>query len=83
MVELYISDEEYSLPLRCFTALAFVPETRVVEYFNLVSQSVPKDAPPAVLDFVEYITDSYVGREVNKRLEEIENAGSYSGKYSK
>ena len=61
--------------LRCFTALAFVPETRVVECSNLISQSVPEDAPPAIFDFAEYIADPYVGREVYERVEENENEG--------
>ena len=59
LVEHYISDEEYGLLLRCFAALTFVNETRVVEYFNLISQSVPEDALPAVFDSVQYISVTY------------------------
>ena len=75
LVEHYISDEEYSLLLRCFTALAFVPDTRVAEYFNLISQSVPEDAPPIAFDFVKDIEDTHVGRELYERAEENENEG--------
>ena len=35
LMELYTSNEDYSLLLRCFPALAFVPEARIIEYFNL------------------------------------------------
>ena len=55
--------------------MAFVPETRVVKDFNLISQSVPEDAPPAVFDFVDYIADTYVGRGVYEKAEENENEG--------
>ena len=41
LMELYTSNEDYSLLLRCFTALAFVPEARIIEYFKLVCESVP------------------------------------------
>ena len=69
-MELYICSQELSLLLRSFTALGFVPEGKVIEYFNTVSESVPADSPHAVFEFVEYIADTYVGKEVYERVEE-------------
>ena len=70
LMELLICSEELSLLLRPFTALAFVPERNVIEYFNLVSESVPADSPHAVFEFVEYIADTCVGKEVHEGAEE-------------
>ena len=68
LTDLYRENEEYSIFLRCFTAIAFVPEANVVvEYFNHLSASVPEDAPAGVLSFIEYIADIYVWREVQER----------------
>ena len=35
LMELYTSNEDYSMLLRCFTALSFVPEARIIEYSTL------------------------------------------------
>ena len=67
LTDLYRENEEYSIFLRCFTAIAFVPEAMVVEYFNQLSASVPEYAPAGVLSFFEFIADTYVGREVQER----------------
>ena len=64
---LYICCEELSLLLRSFTALAFVPGGKVIEYFNIVSESVPADSPHVLFQFVECIADAYVGKEVFER----------------
>ena len=50
LMELYTSNEDYSLLLRCFTALAFVLEARIIEYFNLLCESVPEDAPTGITE---------------------------------
>ena len=72
LMDLYRKNEAYSMLLRSFTALAFVPEHRVVEHFNHLSRSIPEDAPPTVLSFMEYIASTNVGQEVDDRR--IENA---------
>lgn len=63
LVRLY-DDENYSLLLRCFTALAFVPEDRVVEYFKTLCESVPEDAPEQIHAFVDYMAETYIGRDI-------------------
>ena len=68
-MELYISNEQYSLLLWIFTALAFVPEDKVVEFFKYLSDSVPQDAPTGVHEFIDYIAETYVGHEVYERVE--------------
>ena len=55
--------------LRSFTALAFVPEDKVVEFFKHLSDSVPQDAPTWVHEFIDYIAETYVGHEVYERTE--------------
>ena len=40
LMQLYICSEERSLLLRSLTALAFVPEGKVIEYLNIVSDSI-------------------------------------------
>lgn len=55
--------------MRSFSALAFVPERRIVEYFNILSDSVPVDSPQEVFDFVEYVADTYIGREIYERAD--------------
>ena len=72
LVDLYVSNEQYSVLLRSFTALAFVPTERVLEYFKYLSDSVPEDAPTAIHDFVEYIADTYVGHEIYETAESEE-----------
>ena len=71
LMEQYICSDELSLLLRSFTALAFVPEGKVTEYFNIVSESVPADSSHAVFEFAEYIADTYVGKEVMKEQKRI------------
>ena len=44
-MELYISNEQYSLLLRSFIELAYVPEDKVLEVFKHLSDSVPQDVP--------------------------------------
>ena len=73
LVDLYVSNEQYSVLLRSFTSLAFVPTERVPEYFKYLSDSVPEDAPTAIHDFVEYIVDTYVGHEI---YDTAENEGA-------
>ena len=68
-MELYITNEQYSLFLRSFTALAFVPQDRIAEYFKHLCDSVPEDAPTGVHDFIDYVADTYVGKEVYERAE--------------
>ena len=69
LMPLYISNEDYSILLRMVTALAFVPEQRVVEYFNNVCESIPEDAPPQIASFVDYIAENYVGQQVYERID--------------
>ena len=52
-----------------FTTLAFVPEQRVVEYFNIVCESIPEDVPPQIASFVDYIAENYVGQQVYERID--------------
>ena len=68
-MELYISNQQYSLLLRSFTALAFIPENKVVEFFKHLSDTVPQDAPTGVHAFSDYIAEIYVGHEVYERAE--------------
>ena len=42
----------------------------MIEYFKIVSESVPDGSPHAVYEFLEYIADTYVGKEVYERAEE-------------
>ena len=72
-MELNISNGDYSLLLRSFTALAFVPEQKVVDYFRLLSGNVSEDAPPSVVEFVEYMADTYAGRQVYETIKSNEN----------
>ena len=67
LMELYISNEQYSLLFRSFTALAFVPEDKVVEFFKHLSDSVPQNAPIGVHEFIDNIAETYVGHEVYER----------------
>ena len=69
LMEFYITNEQYSLFLRSFTALAFVPQDRIAEYFKHLCDSVPEDAPTGVHDFIDYVADTYVGKEVYERAE--------------
>ena len=41
----------------------------MIEYFNIVSESVQADSLHAVFEFVEYIADTYVEKEVYERAE--------------
>ena len=45
----------------------------MVDYFRLLSGTVPEDTPPSVVEFVEYMADTYVGREVYETTESNEN----------
>ena len=74
LVDLYVSNEQYSVLLISFTALAFVPTERVPDSFKYLSDSVPEDVPTAIHDFVEYIADTYVGHEIYETAEK-EGAG--------
>ena len=66
LVDLYINNELYSVLLRSFTALAFVPTELVTEYFKYLSDSFPQEAPITVHDFVHYLADTYVCHEIYK-----------------
>ena len=63
-MELYITNEQYSLFLRSFTVLAFVPQDRIAEYFKHQCDSVPQDAPTGVHDFIDYLADTYLGKSI-------------------
>ena len=82
-MELYTSNEDYSLLLRCFTALAFLPEARIIEYFKLLGESVPEDAPTGITEFTDYVAEPYIGQEVYERMaQEIQlNCGQTSSKH--
>ena len=64
LMELYFSNKQYSLLLRSFTTLAFVPEDNIVEFFKHLSDSVPQDVLKGVHEFIDYIAETYVGDEV-------------------
>ena len=74
-MELYTSNEDYSLLLRCFTALPFVPEARIIKYFNLLCEPVPKDAPTGITEFIDYVAEIYIGQEVYERIDDGANDG--------
>ena len=46
----------HNILLKYFTALAFVPEYSVLEYFKILCNSVHDDAPAEVFAFIDYIT---------------------------
>ena len=75
LMELYTSNEDYSLLLRCFTALAFVPEVRIIEYFNLLCESLPEDAPTRITEFTDYVVETYIGQEMYERIDDGANDG--------
>ena len=50
--------------LRCYTALVFVPDNRIIEYFNVLSISIPADVADEISPFVEYFAETYIGRVV-------------------
>ena len=60
----YIYDQEFSMLLRCYTALAFVPDNRIIEYFNVLSASIPADVADEISPFLEYVAETYIGRKV-------------------
>ena len=69
LVDSYASNELYNALLRRFTALAFVLTEKVTMYFKYLSESVPKNTPAAVHDFVHYMADTYVGHEIYETAE--------------
>lgn len=72
LMEQYLHDEEFSMLLRCFTALAFVPDDRIIEYFNILCQNIPNEVAETVSDFVDYMAETYVGKEVFDRVDDEE-----------
>ena len=64
LMEHYIHDQEYSMLLRSFTALTFVPNDRVVEYFKILCTSVPAEYAEEISPFVDYMAEAYIGKEV-------------------
>ena len=61
---MYIHDQEFSMLLRCYIALEFVPGNRIIEYFNVLCASIPADVADETSPFVEYVAQTYISREV-------------------
>ena len=63
-MELYVSNEQYSLLLTNFTALAFVPEDKEVVFFKHLYDSFPQNAPTGTHERIDYIDETYVEHDV-------------------
>ena len=49
--------------------LTFVPEARVVEYYNVLSKKLPENAPGKVNSFVDFMGEKSIGHKVYERVD--------------
>ena len=55
---LYIENADFALHMKMLPSLAFVPESQVIRYFDLLMQEFPTSA----IKIVEYLEATYIGR---------------------
>jgi hypothetical protein len=59
----YNTDDDFALAIKCFPALAFVPEEHVFDAFDTLLDAI--EVPP---EFVFYFENTYVGKIILKAL---------------
>ncbi|XP_076066127.1 uncharacterized protein LOC143039768 [Oratosquilla oratoria] len=63
MQQTYLNDQEFTLSMRMFAALAFVPTAEIEETFDKLLGIMAPDSQP-ILDYFE---DTYIGRPCRRR----------------
>ena len=58
LTNLYIENTDFALQMKMLPSLAFVPESQITQYFEILKEELPTSA----IEIVEYFESTYIGR---------------------